>query len=193
MSEHQDQNEEQLTPPEDRVKLWTSWVEGHSSQRAGEELARKEMLAETDSLTGLLNSRGLNNRMSISERYHQSSGNHYSLVFIDLNFLGLVNDKVSHDQGNEIIKSLAKAIKNSIEKDTLVGRWTEGDEFLIFLPNNSKEKGIEIVDKIKTNWETPFLGSFGVAEWDGTSTLQEIVSLAEQEMYKDKKARKGVK
>ena len=63
----------------------------------------------------------------------------FCLLLADVNGLKLANDVFGHDEGDELIRKAAEAIKKSCRKEDLVCRWG-GDEFLVFSFNASTRR-----------------------------------------------------
>ncbi len=98
----------------------------------GRHLSALRVAARTDTLTGLGNRRGFDERMaaawSESQRYHQP----LSLVIMDLQGFKAINDQHGHLSGDEALMAVARAL-NAVRRDgDTVFRWG-GDEFAILL------------------------------------------------------------
>ena len=76
----------------------------------------------TDSLTGLLNRRGLN------ERLEQLKEQHYTIFYIDLDGFKPINDSYGHLVGDEFLKQTAQTLQNKIHPNAICAR-LGGDEF----------------------------------------------------------------
>lgn len=86
------------------------------------------ILAEQDSLTGLLN------RRTIEERINQTVKGNIPGVFImlDLDGFKLINDKHGHLMGDRILQELGRLISYFFFKRDIIGR-IGGDEFVVFM------------------------------------------------------------
>jgi diguanylate cyclase (GGDEF)-like protein len=87
-------------------------------------------LSVRDPLTGVLNRRGLQERvpelLSIGRRH----GSPAFLVFIDIDGLKAANDAHGHEFGDTVIRAVAECISVVVRAGDVVGRWG-GDEFLV--------------------------------------------------------------
>jgi len=92
----------------------------------------RRMSSVTDLLTGLLNRRGLMERLE--PLWHNLIGATIAFISIDMDRLKQVNDNFGHAAGDFAIRLLARAIKSALPKDG-IGARIGGDEFLIFLPS----------------------------------------------------------
>jgi len=94
-----------------------------------EEAGHAETLriqAESDSLTGLLNRRGL-------LRLLESGGTATTrtLTLMDCDKLKIINDEYGHLAGDEFLRALAGRVRSNLASQDHIGRWG-GDEFLVF-------------------------------------------------------------
>ncbi len=100
-------------------------------------------IALQDSLTKLLNSRAISQRLEEelirAKRYNID----LSCVMLDLDYFKVINDKFGHQRGDQILKRIASAIKNGLRRSDIVGRYG-GDEFVILLPETD-EAGAKVV------------------------------------------------
>ena len=175
---------------EKRRTFWKNWVEGKSPEEIGNMLAQKEAESERDPLTGLLNKRGFTNR--VEEELSKKRGKYYSVLFLDLNYLGQINDLVGHEEGNYWVKMVADALRSSSRPQDLCGRWTQGDEFIMFLPETFQVEAETIWRTIEKNFQPSFLISGGVARNPGNLSFEQTVELAEKAMYGVKQGKKGL-
>lgn len=82
-------------------------------------------LAETDSLSGLLN------RRAMLEAAMGREGNSH-LVLVDVDHFKQINDQHGHDVGDKVIIAVARILRNFSPEDALVGR-LGGDEFAVIV------------------------------------------------------------
>ena len=151
-------------------------------------------LSYIDNLTKLYNSRKFYELMTDLYR----GGQPYAILYIDLNKFKPINDTYGHSSGDELLRIVAKKVKNCIREGDEVFR-IGGDEFTILLPNDITINGLSnLVQRIKTSIDCPTaLGSatvqvsasIGYARYpqDGSS-FENILQIAEEMMYADKKA-----
>ena len=99
----------------------------------GDLLERAERAAVQDDLTGLLNRRGL---AMVGEQVVASarrSGNAVHCVFVDVDGLKDVNDRLGHLAGDRVLLAVADAVRLSVRGGDVVARWG-GDEFCVLGP-----------------------------------------------------------
>jgi diguanylate cyclase (GGDEF)-like protein len=102
-------------------------------------LERERLRANTDQLTGMLNTGAFRERveeeMIRASRYKHS----FSLAFIDLDNFKHINDTQGHERGNKLLRSVCETIITTIRKTDIAGR-IGGDEFAICYPETSDEQ-----------------------------------------------------
>lgn len=98
-------------------------------QARQQELNKARLAAMTDPLTGVLNPKGMEDRVTEVLLAGESFG---ALLFIDLDNFKQVNDNFGHQEGDRLLRRVAEVMEaQTLEKD-LLGR-AGGDEFLVFL------------------------------------------------------------
>jgi len=153
-----------------------------------------EELSLIDDLTNIANRRRINELIQMeyqrAERYHTT----FSIVLFDIDHFKKVNDTYGHLIGDEVLKTLAKLVTQSIRKTEIVGRWG-GEEFILILTETDKNTAFAVADKIrKIISETHFEGvkekitcSFGVAEYKKGTPSNELIEHSDQALYHSKK------
>ena len=94
------------------------------------ELQKARELAKTDSLTGLYNYGGAEER--VAEALGQGTSG--ALLFIDLDDFKLVNDTLGHQQGDQLLKKIANVLRLQTREGDIHAR-VGGDEFVVYLKN----------------------------------------------------------
>ncbi len=140
---------------------------------------------QKDSLTGVYNRFYLENTLeSIFNMYEKKS-----IVMLDIDYFKKINDNYGHQFGDEVLKNFAEKIKNVIRKSDIVIRYG-GEEFLIFMPNTSKEEALIVLLKIKNviKNDKTFKYTFSAGIADEGETLAEMIKIADDRLYKAKKS-----
>ena len=104
-----------------------------------------EYLSFHDSLTGLYNRGYFEEEMQRLDTERQLP---LSLIIGDVNGLKIVNDAFGHQKGDELLKRTANILKKCCRDEDIVARWG-GDEFVILLPQTSKDEIKTIYQRIK--------------------------------------------
>jgi len=107
---------------------------------------RSEVL--TDPLTALLNRRAFNQNLELAinqwVRHHRS----FVLIFGDIDYFKLINDRFGHPVGDQVLQILAEKIRSSLRRSDLAFR-IGGEEFAIILMETSLQAGAEVADKLR--------------------------------------------
>jgi diguanylate cyclase (GGDEF)-like protein len=154
------------------------------------------MLKETtlrDHMTTLYNRRFLNELLESNVSSRVKDGFVHAFLMIDIDFFKQVNDTYGHDIGDDVIKRLAKIMKNSVRDSDMPVRYG-GEEFIILLLNVTKEKTIQIAQSIRKEFASePFVAqgksfsktlSIGIAYYpDDASKLWQAVKYADDALY----------
>jgi len=173
-------------------------------------------LATTDMLTGLQNRHELIRMMQtfIDEVLREDTSG-FSVLFVDLDNFKYYNDTFSHEIGDFILKEVSKILQNNVRDLDLVARYG-GDEFVILLKHSEYETAKMISERIhakilerkgfrkeienKIGAQIMLLGknmlscSIGIVNYNRTitaKTAEELLALADDTMYKAKKAGKS--
>lgn len=102
------------------------------TERKHAELAARQ-LASRDTLTGLLNRRGLDHSLAVLfERRQREPDLQLALLLIDLDFFKQVNDTHGHEAGDIVLRRVAAVLERSVRRTDLVARFG-GDEFAVVL------------------------------------------------------------
>src|SRR5215203_7071559 len=116
-------------------------------------------------------------------------------------FLKAYNDAHGHDAGDEILRGVARVIRESARADDLIGRYS-GEEFVL-LVNDDAEGALEVAERIRETvrrecvsatenpLERPITVSLGVISLsEETWSLERLVAMADAEMDRSKKTGK---
>lgn len=148
-------------------------------------------LSSHDTLTGLYNRFYFEEQM---KRVEKSNVAPVGLIMCDVDGLKLVNDTLGHDEGDELLKSVANVISGCFRKDDIVAR-VGGDEFAILLPNSERnilESAIKRIRENVSNYNqvsprVPLSISIGCAvRYDLNKPMLELFQEADNNMYREK-------
>jgi len=101
-----------------------------------------EYQAKHDILTGLGNRLKLIEQMKLSVTLADHGKSSFAVIFIDFDRFKLINDSLTHQMGDEILKQAAERLQTAIRSEDTLCR-LGGDEFVIILMNIDKKQGIE--------------------------------------------------
>jgi diguanylate cyclase (GGDEF)-like protein len=149
-----------------------------------------EILAVKDSLTNIGNRRffhkKLDEQILLTQRYNHP----FSLVIFDIDFFKKVNDNYGHDMGDKVLVEYTKFI-SSMLRDTDIFCRIGGEEFIVILPNTTKDKAYLLAQKLRESIEKhqavlPITMSFGVAGYEKGDDDTSIYKRVDLALYKAK-------
>ena len=147
-----------------------------------------------DSLTGLYNRNYWEHLISGVLRHPLPRK--FTLVVIDIDNLKSINDNRGHLEGDKAIRIVGKSIRESIRKQDIAIRYG-GDEFFILLANTKKAIVEKVINRIKENIrkrgkkENIHIEiSAGMACSNSIYKLEKVITMADYNMYKEKKEKK---
>ncbi|MGB1263567.1 MAG: diguanylate cyclase [Cognaticolwellia sp.] len=157
---------------------------------------RLNILANTDSLTGLANRRFAFEYAELQLVQNKKDNHPFSLIVFDIDFFKAVNDTYGHAGGDLALVSITKVASKYVRDQDILGR-VGGEEFLLALPNTSASKaftvaqrireGIEMEDIEINNINVNITASFGVAELSSErDSLNQIFKDADEALYQAK-------
>jgi two-component system cell cycle response regulator len=164
--------------------------EAHDNlSRLNERLAA---LAVTDALTGIPNHRAFQDRLSqlVDEG---KRGRQFALAMLDVDKFKNFNDEFGHQAGDEVLESVAAALRDGIRKTDFVARYG-GEEFCVLFSDVDEERAFELSEKLRQaieQIECPYrkiTASFGVCAQDGKKTGAALIKAADTSLYKAKEA-----
>lgn len=161
-------------------------------------------LTITDDLTGLFNSRYLQQFLDLEVERARRYNYKLSMIFMDLDFFKDVNDKHGHLCGSKLLAEVADILKKMVRSSDIICRYG-GDEFVILLPAAPKDNAYIVAEKIRWAIKAEkFLKeegincsltvSIGITTFpDDAKDKIELLQLADKAMYSVKnRSRDGV-
>jgi diguanylate cyclase (GGDEF)-like protein len=166
------------------------------------QLTRSRDLAMRDDLTKAYNRRFfetyLDEEIERSRRY----GTLFSIIFLDLDDLKMVNNLYGHLSGSRTLQEVAKRILGAVRGIDKVVRFG-GDEFCVILPQTDQEQAVAVANRIAraissaplhidANVEVSITASFGIATYPTHAMSKEgLIREADAAMYRVKSTTKN--
>ncbi len=156
-----------------------------------------------DPLTGILNRRAWERDLREVSSGKASSGQPslVSVVIADLDDFKNVNDIYGHPVGDAVLKQFAALLQDHFASSGSVYRYG-GEEFGVILPGFSGPEAVEKLEVFRNRLKKAVFvamngevkirisASYGVAQWTGKEDMKTVVSMADQMLYRAKKAGK---
>lgn len=123
----------------------------------------------------------------------------FTLIIIDVDNFKEINDIYGHTIGDIAIEIVGQGIKKCIRKDD-VGLRYGGDEFTILLFNQDKKDAYKVIERIRKEISKSAVEhhlsiqiSTGVAYYDSLKDMEEVLKMADKELYREKRVKKQTK
>jgi diguanylate cyclase (GGDEF)-like protein len=156
-------------------------------------------LSQTDSLTGLANRVGFEQRLSDAMAESRTTGQALAVMYLDIDHFKQINDTHGHAAGDALLVEFARRLRHCLRKTDMVAR-LGGDEFVVVMervmePKTAARLASQALKEILRPFELGDHGtsllvtaSIGVALFDGGSrTAADLVAEADAMLYAAKK------
>lgn len=192
----------ELAEAQEELKLLVEALQ-QADQRQSElltQLAEKnvelERVAKEDVLTGLCNRRHIDQIMQQAFQEAQSHGGKLTIGILDLDHFKKINDRFSHQIGDEVLRTVAQLMKTRIGREGVAGRYG-GEEFVLVFANTSLERAALIADTVRRtvemhDWKSihPELTvtlSIGLCADTSLPSFEKMIAQADEKLYEAKK------
>jgi diguanylate cyclase (GGDEF)-like protein len=157
-------------------------------------------VALVDELTGLYNRRGFlalaQQQLRVADRLHSQ----LSQIFVDLDGLKQINDRLGHPAGDRALAETAQILRETFRDSDIVARLA-GDEFAVLTmdatPSDAEQMLARLAENVLAhnawlNREFRISLSTGLAHYDGArpSSVGQLLAEADSWMYANKRAKK---
>jgi diguanylate cyclase (GGDEF)-like protein len=122
------------------------------------------------------------------------------LIYLDIDNLKYINDAFGHQEGDKVLQEAVKLFKSTLREVDIICR-LGGDEFLLIFPENSLDDAPIIRERLSKNlkklnqslnklYQLNF--SFGLSYYDplNPQPMDELIRIADEEMYEEKERKK---
>jgi diguanylate cyclase (GGDEF)-like protein len=142
-----------------------------------------------DSLTGVLNRRGLDVMAGLISANASRTDTPVTVGLVDLDDFHRFNAEMGHIAGDGRLTGLAQAWAEHVRSGDLIARYG-GDEFVVILPGASESDVDELVQRVRTSIDVPF--SIGTTSWLPAEDLYAAIARADVQLSSDKRRRRTV-
>ncbi len=153
-----------------------------------------QLLATTDSLTGLLNRREFEKRLHEHHQRFLRTGIPYCILMMDIDHFKSVNDRYGHQTGDRVLQTLGQLMRQVTRATDVCARFG-GEEFIVLVPDrNSPAEGVDLGEKIRAAVEQTQIDkvgqitlSIGVSQSSASdSNAEAVISRADAALYQAK-------
>jgi diguanylate cyclase (GGDEF)-like protein len=154
-------------------------------------------MSHRDSLTGLLNRRGYDEKFNEYYQRAQRNKDRFQIIFIDLDKFKQINTKYHHTGGDEALKAAGEAIRKTFREIDAKARYG-GDEFAVLTLDIRKTKELPVQDfsaclnrnlnDLRPSFMQPdeLRATVGLIKWDGRETREELFQRVDKMMMSKK-------
>jgi diguanylate cyclase (GGDEF)-like protein len=154
--------------------------------------ARLQALATLDGLTGIYNHRAAKERLAAEWNRARRYQTPLSVLMLDVDKFKQYNDSFGHPAGDEVLKGVARLLKEKARDSDIVARYG-GEEFILILPNTGEEAAVLFAERLRLAIEEeawplrPVTASFGAATMTpAMASMDDLVSAADRALYASK-------
>jgi diguanylate cyclase (GGDEF)-like protein/PAS domain S-box-containing protein len=180
-----------------RPAFFISLIEDITDRRAhAEGLAHQ---ARHDHLTGLLNRRATIRHLDAALARHHTNG--LAVLFADLDGFKGVNDTHGHVVGDEVLRTVAERVLESLRPGDLAGRFG-GDEFIVVLEDADEQQAAAVAARLCRLVAEPVAvgggavqvcASVGIAVAKLGEDAGALLARADEAMYAEKRRRSATR
>ncbi|MGE5170217.1 MAG: EAL domain-containing protein [Rudaea sp.] len=165
----------------------------HDMSRERQYAMRLAHLASHDALTGLLNRREFERRVTMALAESRAGAPNHAVLYVDLDEFKVVNDTCGHAAGDELLRQVSALLRPRLREGDTLAR-LGGDEFGVLLEHCAPGPSLVIADGLRTaiedfhfQWKersfkiSASVGVVNVA--GGPQTLAGVLSAADAACY----------
>jgi diguanylate cyclase (GGDEF)-like protein len=161
----------------------------------GELLTLVKDESERDLLCGVLNRRGIEQKLDTELKRAGRSGQNLSIALIDIDHFKTINDYAGHAAGDTALRDVVSAISSRMRVYDYLGRFG-GDEFLLIFPHTSSSDALVVSSRIEQSVrelsipdaELPLTISIGLTQATRGEIAGPFLARADKALYNAKNA-----
>lgn len=152
--------------------------------------------SETDTLSGLLNRRGFEDRADRLLATTMRAGLPGAMVVADLDHFKAINDSHGHEAGDRVIRAFADMLGATADERAVIGR-LGGEEFAVFIPGTNLPTARLYAEGVRSGFSSISIAnlgpdrrvsaSFGVAALTDGDSLSDLLRRTDAALYEAKK------
>ncbi|AXT37429.1 GGDEF domain-containing protein [Alteromonas sp. BL110] len=151
-----------------------------------------ERQAKHDHLTNLLNRRGAQQCLDREYARMLRSKRPFSVAIADVDRFKSINDTLGHEQGDEVLRQIAKIFSSRLRGQDILARWG-GEEFMFIFADTNEAGAVKALESIKevlnkapldiNSKQIHVTSSFGVSEVSADMDTSSAIRRADQALY----------
>ncbi len=142
---------------------------------------RLEMLSRMDGVLGISNRAYFDERIKTEWRLARRNKQPISLLMVDVDFLRQYNEAYGHLEGDNCLRSVARAMREGLFRPTDIVARFGGEELVALLPNTSLDGARLVAERIKTT-----VDSYAIPHAASSISTRVTVSIGLATMEPDK-------
>jgi len=151
--------------------------------------------SERDLLCGVLNRRGIEQKLDIELKRAGRIGQNLVVALIDIDHFKAINDHAGHAGGDTALRDVVSAISGRLRPHDLLGRFG-GDEFLLILPHTTSSEAFTVSSRIEQSVRElsipgeaiPLTISIGLTQASSGEIAAPLLARADKALYNAKNA-----
>jgi diguanylate cyclase (GGDEF)-like protein len=151
--------------------------------------------SERDLLCGVLNRRGIEQKLDAELKRVGRGGQKLSVALIDIDHFKTINDRAGHAAGDSALRDIVSAISGRVRPHDFVGRFG-CDEFLLIFPHTSCSEALIVCSRIELSvheFSIPGAGlpltiSIGLTQATAGEVAAPLLARADKALYTAKNA-----
>jgi diguanylate cyclase (GGDEF)-like protein len=151
--------------------------------------------SERDLLCGVLNRRGIEQKLDAELKRVGRGGQKLSVALIDIDHFKTINDRAGHAAGDSALRDIVSAISSRMRPYDLLGRFG-GDEFLLIFPHTSWSEAFSVSSLIEQSVHElsipgaglPLTISIGLTQATAGEVAALLLARADKALYTAKNA-----
>jgi diguanylate cyclase (GGDEF)-like protein len=151
--------------------------------------------SERDLLCGVLNRRGIEQKLDAELKRANRAGQNLAIALIDIDHFKAINDHAGHAGGDSALRDVVSAISGRLSPHDQLGRFG-GDEFLLILPHTSSSDALTLSSRIEQSVRElsipgdvmPLTISIGITQATPGEVAAPLLARADKALYNAKHA-----
>ncbi len=173
---------------------------GHVNEVLQKQATDLYLAATTDALTGVLNRGSLLEQLDRRLLECEAGTTSLALMLIDFDNFKQINDRCGHLFGDQVLVAGARAMRERLSDDDLLGRFG-GEEFIVIACNRDQEQVLALAERLREDvasqlaWTAPELRSIAtisigltfLADFEPPARSAALLEAADRALYEAKR------